>query len=333
MANKFVKRPAPSLEGNFRRYIDQEFQAVERSINSIIDEGTGSSSGGGGATTFSALTDTPSSFGTAGQVVQVNSTRTGLEYGTGSSGPSTFTGLSDTPINMGSSGQILQVNATNNGLEFRNAPPANLTDLGDTPSTLGTAGQVLQVNNAGNALVFGAGSGSGTTAPISDVKIYRASSVGISSSDWLAGYWNEVTPTGYTQDRTPSFVQSDPSNWTLITYMVPQALYGKFSGTSNGCRVILYSTTSTATTSSNRSSITNLEYSVYYGHQSNASGSDFNHDSIHVQVLRQIPTLTYFDVYGELQSGGFMHLSNATHGSHANRAEDNGFFMFQEVTI
>jgi hypothetical protein len=116
--------------------------------------------------------------------------------------------------------------------------------------------------------------------------------------------------------------------------MVPKALYGKFSGTSNGFDLQLYSTTSTAATSSNRSSITRLEYSVYYGHQSDQSGADFNHDSIHVQVLRQIPSLTYFDVYATLGSGGFMYLSNASHGGgNQPRSEDNGFFMFQEVTI
>jgi len=44
------------------------------------------SSGGSGATTFLQLTDTPSSFGTAGQVATVNSTADGLEFTTVSAG-------------------------------------------------------------------------------------------------------------------------------------------------------------------------------------------------------------------------------------------------------
>ncbi len=197
------------------------------------------------------------------------------------------------------------------------------------PSSDGTANQVLQTDGSGT-LSFATAS-SGGSSPISNLKIFTGAGVSASSSSFTHVYWNELTASGTTTDRTPNFLQNDSNNYTLITYIVPQALYGKFSGTSGGFNLELRSTTSTATTSSNRSSITTKEYDTAYNHQSNASGTDFNKDSIHIQVVRRITTRTYFDTFATLGSGAFMSLSPATQSG--GSAFQNGFFMFEEVTV
>lgn len=197
------------------------------------------------------------------------------------------------------------------------------------PSSDGTANQVLQTDGSGT-LSFATAS-SGGSSPISNLKIFTGAGASASSSTWTHTYWNELTASGTTTDRTPNFLQNDSNNYTLITYIVPQALYGKFSGTSGGFNLELRSTTSTATTSSNRSSITTKEYDTAYNHQSDASGADFNKDSIHIQVVRRITTRTYFDTFATLGSGAFMSLSNATQSG--GSAFNTGFFMFEEVTV
>ena len=75
---------------------------------------------------FLALSDTPSSYGTSGQLVAVNSATDALEFvDPPSTAATTFTALTDTPNSIGNNGQILVAN--NNVLEFINAPPTGLT--------------------------------------------------------------------------------------------------------------------------------------------------------------------------------------------------------------
>ena len=93
----------------------------------VVASGTGATKtitiAGGAATTSLQLTDTPSSYGTAGQVLRVNSGADGLEFATvsGGGGASAFIDLTDTPGALGSAGQILQVNSGGTALEFATA--------------------------------------------------------------------------------------------------------------------------------------------------------------------------------------------------------------------
>lgn len=71
-------------------------------------------------TTIGGLTDVPNNFGTAGQVLAVNSAGTALEYvnQTGSGGgSSTWTGLTDTPSSI-TADQFVRGNAAGDALEF-----------------------------------------------------------------------------------------------------------------------------------------------------------------------------------------------------------------------
>lgn len=107
------------------------------------------------------LKDTPTSFGTTGQVLVVNAEADGLSFATVSGGGATaFTDLTDGPGSLGTAGQYVAMNAGANALEFI-APPAIPTvketfpALNDTPANYtGAAGQVVRVNAAGNALEF-----------------------------------------------------------------------------------------------------------------------------------------------------------------------------------
>jgi hypothetical protein len=81
--------------------------------------------GGGGSTTFTGLTDTPSSFsGQKNKVAIVNNAENALEFVATSSfggggGSTTFTGLTDTPANYsGQAGKMVVVNSGETGLEF-----------------------------------------------------------------------------------------------------------------------------------------------------------------------------------------------------------------------
>jgi hypothetical protein len=223
-----------------------------------------------------------------------------------------------------------------NSLTSSGMTAAKMLELGNfantfvLPATDGSASEFLQTDGAGN-LTFAAASGGGSS-PISNLKIFSGAGVSASSSSWTNVYWNEQTSGGTITDRTPNFVQNDPTNWTLITVMIPTALYGKFSGTSGGFNLQIKSTQSTATTSSNRNLITNTEYDTYFNHQSNAVGADFNTHSVHIQVLCRITTRTYFDLYAQMTSGGFISLTSAT-GSGIVSTDKDGFFMFEEVTV
>jgi len=77
-------------------------------------------SGGGGASEFLDLTDTPSSYsGQSGKVVAVKDTEDGLEFTSAAGGASEFLDLTDTPSSYsGEGGRCLKVSASEDGLEF-----------------------------------------------------------------------------------------------------------------------------------------------------------------------------------------------------------------------
>ena len=81
-------------------------------------KGFGAAGGGGGASAFVDLTDTPVGLGSAFQMLQVNAGATALEFVAPPAGTTTFTGLTDTPGSFGTAGQIPVVNTGATALEF-----------------------------------------------------------------------------------------------------------------------------------------------------------------------------------------------------------------------
>ena len=81
-----------------------------------------------GSTNFLALTDTPSTFGTAGQVPVVNATGDGLVFAnqTGSGGATRLIDLTDTPMDYGHAGQYLHLNATADALVWAAIPATSI---------------------------------------------------------------------------------------------------------------------------------------------------------------------------------------------------------------
>lgn len=112
------------------------------------NEGTGT--GGGGSSTFTGLTDTPGTLGSAGQFIKVNSAGNALEFTaapSGGGGSSTLDGLSDVNASSPSSGQVLKYN----GSEW--APAADATGSGGgtlsrTSETVTTSGLIGNQANA-----------------------------------------------------------------------------------------------------------------------------------------------------------------------------------------
>jgi hypothetical protein len=76
--------------------------------------------GGGGASDFTGLTDTPANYtGEAGKVPTVNVGETALAFVTPGGGVSTFTALTDTPANFtGQTLKAVRVNAGETALEY-----------------------------------------------------------------------------------------------------------------------------------------------------------------------------------------------------------------------
>ena len=134
--------------------------------------------GGGGVSDFLSLDDTPSAFGTAGQVPAVNTAETALEFvdqsGGGGGGLTTVT-ADDVDSETATDGQILTADGAG-AAEWEDAPSgggggggaSTFLALTDTPSAFGTAGQVAKVNTAADAIIFedesGGGGGGGTAA-------------------------------------------------------------------------------------------------------------------------------------------------------------------------
>jgi hypothetical protein len=107
------------------------------------------------------LGDTPSSYGTTGQVLAVNATADGLTFQTVSGGGTTaFVDLTDGPGALGTAGQYVAMNSGATALEFITpptipTPPAGFDDLDDTPANYsGAAGYVVRVNSGATGLEF-----------------------------------------------------------------------------------------------------------------------------------------------------------------------------------
>ncbi|MAA65245.1 MAG: hypothetical protein CL581_11010 [Alteromonadaceae bacterium] len=107
------------------------------------------------------LSDTPSSYGTTGQVLAVNAGADGLTFQTVSGGGTTaFTDLTDSPASLGTAGQYVAMNAGATALEFISPPSIpsvknNFVQLDDTPANFtGSAGYAVRVNAAASGLEF-----------------------------------------------------------------------------------------------------------------------------------------------------------------------------------
>lgn len=130
-------------------------------IVSVNDTGDGltlrSAGSFSGATSFTGLTDTPSSYtGANGKWVKVSGMT--LVFEDLPTTPQAFTDLTDVPSSFaGFAGSVPVVNSTEDGLEFLDLPsiPLKFVELTDTPGTLsGQGGKTVKVNSAGTALEF-----------------------------------------------------------------------------------------------------------------------------------------------------------------------------------
>ena len=89
-----------------------------------VTEVAGAASGGGGASSFTGLSDTPASLGTAGQILQVNSGATALEFADASGGGGGFSKgtVTGNTIDL-STGNVFEYQpSANSTLTFSNAP-------------------------------------------------------------------------------------------------------------------------------------------------------------------------------------------------------------------
>lgn len=117
------------------------------------------STAGSGASTFIAMTDTPSSFGSAGQMLAINTAANALQFQDFKvSNANHFT-----TVNTGTAGKVLALDANNqSGTNYKGLKWVDTSQVGattftaltDTPSSIGSAHQLLTVNSAGNALEF-----------------------------------------------------------------------------------------------------------------------------------------------------------------------------------
>ena len=114
---------------------------------------------GSGASTFIAMSDTPSSFGNAGQMLVVNAGTNALQFQDFKVANTNHF----TTVNTGTSGKVLAVDVNNQGstnykglkwIDTDQVGSTTFTALNDTPASIGSAHQLLTVNAAGNALEF-----------------------------------------------------------------------------------------------------------------------------------------------------------------------------------
>ena len=194
------------------------------------------------------------------------------------------------------------------------------------PAADGSNGQVLATNGSG-VLSFQDSSG----GSVVQTKLYTAVSTGTSgTSDWASAYWNERTSSGTITDRTPTFIQSNSSNWTRMTFTIPRLQWGAIgSGTGSG-NVVLRSTTNTATTSSQRSLITTTEYSVLYSANIAGASTALVEGGTVFQVFAQITTQRYFDVFIDVGASSFV---IAYPASGSGVAIKDSTFTFEEIAL
>jgi len=117
------------------------------------------STAGSGASTFVAMSDTPNSFGSAGQMLVINAGQNALQFQDFKvANVNNFT-----TVNTGTSGKVLAVDVNNQGstnykglkwIDTDQVGSTTFTALNDTPASIGSAHQLLTVNAAGNALEF-----------------------------------------------------------------------------------------------------------------------------------------------------------------------------------
>ena len=165
----------PSNPGNIAAPVGCRFVKTAGSTPIVYNKesGTGTTgwnaSSGGGSSTFTGLTDAPSSYtGQAGKALRVNAGATALEFFTaGSGGTSVFTGLTDVPgTYTGQAGKALRVNPGASALEFFTPFSGVFTNLADAPTSYtGQAGKALRVNSTANGLEF-------FTPPLSGASIF-----------------------------------------------------------------------------------------------------------------------------------------------------------------
>ena len=114
---------------------------------------------GSGASTFIAMSDTPGSFGSAGQMLAVNSAANALQF----QDFKVANANHFTTVNTGTAGKVLALDANNQGstnhkglkwIDTSQVGATTFTALTDTPASIGSAHQLLTVNAAGNALEY-----------------------------------------------------------------------------------------------------------------------------------------------------------------------------------
>ena len=136
------------------------------------DSITIAAAGGGGASAINDLSDVTISSPSNGQVLKWDSTSSAWVNGTdATAGAGTFISLTDTPSSFGSAGQILRINTAGDGIEFATVS-AGYSD-GDVDTHLNTstatAGQVLSWTGTDyDWITGGAGGGSSTFAGTTD---------------------------------------------------------------------------------------------------------------------------------------------------------------------
>lgn len=139
-------------------YLTRLKAAICADLQQIVEE----CCGGGGATSFLDLTDTPDSYaGAAGDLVRVNAGETGLEFWTLPALVESFLDLDDTPNSYaGAANYAVAVNNATNALEFRPFPTDGATDIAKWRNFMFAlvAGTTLQT--IGN----GGGSAAGTSS-------------------------------------------------------------------------------------------------------------------------------------------------------------------------
>ena len=154
------------------------------------------------------------SSATAGQILSWNGTDfVWVADQTGSSGSSTFVGLTDTPSSMGTAGQFIAVNSGGTALEFVAAPSggggANVT-ISDNPPANPTSGDLWWESDKGRLKILystvwvdanpvGGGGGSGTSYTNGDVDSHLNTS-GATSNQILS--WNGTDYTWIAQVDT-----------------------------------------------------------------------------------------------------------------------------------
>tara|TARA_B100000965_G_scaffold309405_1_gene268595 strand:- start:45 stop:881 length:837 start_codon:yes stop_codon:yes gene_type:complete len=99
--------------------------------------------------TSTTLTDTPSSLGTAKQVLRVNSGATATEFATPS-----IVDLSDTPSSLGTSGQILKMNSGGTALEWGTDDSGSGVNLGSFNVTTAGAQNTASLNYNNGTFTF-----------------------------------------------------------------------------------------------------------------------------------------------------------------------------------